>query len=150
MKTGGSIAVLMVMALVLPQASAERRQRTVSKEIITANGKFRLQYLDLVVGMGDEVKKGDTIVVHYTGWIRGGKKIDSSHDRQEPFMIQIGVGNVILGWDEGVPGMKVGGKRKLTIPSELAYGDKGAGNVIPPNAELIFEVELLRIVQQGK
>ena len=107
----------------------------------------KLKIEDITIGTGSEVKTGDTVVMHYSGTLKDGTKFDSSYDRGEPFETQIGVGQVIKGWDEGVPGMKVGGKRKLTIPSELAYGERGAGNVIPPFATLIFEVELLQIKQ---
>ncbi len=104
-----------------------------------------LEIWDSKEGTGDAVKPGGTVTVHYTGWLTNGKKFDSSVDRGQPFSFQLGAGRVIKGWDEGVAGMKVGGKRKLMIPPELGYGDRGAGNVIPPNAELIFEVELLKI-----
>ena len=100
---------------------------------------------DIKVGDGREAKNGDTVVMHYTGTLTDGTKFDSSLDRNEPFTTQIGVGQVIKGWDQGVPGMKIGGKRKLTIPSDLGYGSAGAGGVIPPNTTLIFEVELLDI-----
>ena len=100
---------------------------------------------DVVEGSGQAVEPGDTIVVHYTGTLEDGTKFDSSLDRNEPFAVQIGVGQVIPGWDQGIVGMKVGGKRLLTIPPDLAYGSRGAGGVIPPNATLIFEVELLEI-----
>lgn len=104
-----------------------------------------LKIEDTLVGTGAEVKSGDTVVMHYTGTLVDGTKFDSSLDSGRPFETQIGVGRVIKGWDQGVPGMKVGGKRKLYIPSSLAYGERGAGGVIGPNADLIFEVELLSI-----
>lgn len=104
-----------------------------------------LKIEDIVVGTGAEAKSGDTVTVHYTGTLTDGKKFDSSVDRNEPFTTQIGVGGVIQGWDQGIPGMKVGGKRKLTIPPELGYGEQGAGADIPPNSTLIFEVELLDV-----
>ena len=100
---------------------------------------------DLVVGTGDAAKSGQRVSVHYTGWTTDGKKFDSSKDRGQPFSFGLGRGEVIRGWDEGVAGMKVGGKRKLTIPPELGYGSRGAGKVIPPNATLLFEVELLAV-----
>lgn len=104
-----------------------------------------LKVEDTLVGTGAEVKSGDTVIMHYTGTLVDGTKFDSSVDRGQPFETQIGVGRVIKGWDQGVPGMKVGGKRKLFIPSALAYGERGAGGIIGPNADLIFEVELLGI-----
>jgi peptidylprolyl isomerase len=106
-----------------------------------------LQYEDTVVGTGPSPQRGQTCVMHYTGWLwvnnAKGAKFDSSHDRREPFEFPIGMGRVIKGWDEGVAAMKVGGKRTLLIPPALGYGARGAGNVIPPNATLLFEVELL-------
>jgi FKBP-type peptidyl-prolyl cis-trans isomerase FkpA len=104
-----------------------------------------LTYEDLVVGTGAEAKAGQSVTVHYTGWLTDGKKFDSSKDRKDPFVFPLGAGRVIKGWDEGVQGMKVGGKRKLTVPPGLGYGPRGAGGVIPPNATLIFEVELLKV-----
>ncbi|MEW5769544.1 MAG: FKBP-type peptidyl-prolyl cis-trans isomerase [Pseudomonadota bacterium] len=100
---------------------------------------------DLVVGEGAEAAKGNRVSVHYTGWLTDGSKFDSSVDRNDPFDFPLGRGHVIPGWDEGVAGMKVGGKRKLTIPPHLGYGQYGAGGVIPPNATLVFEVELLAV-----
>lgn len=109
----------------------------------TQSGKLKIE--DLKGGEGKEAKSGDSVVMHYKGTLVDGTKFDSSYDRGEPFTTQIGVGQVIKGWDLGVPGMKIGGKRKLTIPPDLAYGERGAGAVIGPNATLIFEVELLDI-----
>ena len=106
-----------------------------------------LQYEDTVVGDGDEARHGHNVTVHYTGWLyedgRQGAKFDSSKDRDEPFIFPLGAGMVIRGWDEGVQGMKVGGRRTLIIPAALGYGARGAGGVIPPGATLMFEVELL-------
>jgi FKBP-type peptidyl-prolyl cis-trans isomerase FkpA len=104
-----------------------------------------LQYDDLLVGQGAVARAGDFVTVHYTGWLTNGSKFDSSKDRNDPFEFPLGQRHVIAGWDEGVQGMKVGGTRKLTIPSQLGYGARGAGGVIPPNATLVFEVELLGV-----
>jgi FKBP-type peptidyl-prolyl cis-trans isomerase FkpA len=100
---------------------------------------------ELAVGDGDVAGAGQTVTVHYTGWLTDGRKFDSSKDRNDPFVFPLGERQVIAGWDEGVQGMKVGGRRKLTIPPQLGYGTRGAGGVIPPNATLIFEVELLEV-----
>ena len=102
-----------------------------------------LQIEDIQVGDGDIAAVGQQVRVHYTGWLTNGTKFDSSVDRGQPFVFPLGAGRVIRGWDQGVAGMAVGGKRKLTIPPELGYGARGAGGVIPPNATLVFEVELL-------
>jgi FKBP-type peptidyl-prolyl cis-trans isomerase FkpA len=112
----------------------------------TASG---LKYEDTVVGSGDTAAAGQDVQVHYTGWLyendKAGRKFDSSKDRGEPFEFPLGAGHVIRGWDEGVAGMKVGGTRRLIIPADLGYGARGAGGVIPPNATLLFEVELLGV-----
>jgi FKBP-type peptidyl-prolyl cis-trans isomerase FkpA len=100
---------------------------------------------DVVVGQGALASSGQKVKVHYTGWLTDGAKFDSSKDRNDPFVFDLGAGRVIKGWDEGVQGMKVGGKRKLTIPPALGYGARGAGGAIPPNATLVFEVELLGV-----
>lgn len=104
-----------------------------------------LKYKDLAPGTGEEARAGSVAVVHYTGWLVDGTKFDSSLDRGEPFEFPVGGGRVIKGWDQGVAGMKVGGKRRLVIPPDLGYGARGAGAVIPPDATLIFEVELLEV-----
>ncbi len=112
-------------------------------EIIkTASG---LEYQEVLIGTGEVAKAGDSVAVHYTGWLTDGEKFDSSVDRDTPFDFNLGVGQVIRGWDEGVEGMAVGGQRILIVPSMLGYGTSGAGGVIPPNATLIFKVELLEI-----
>lgn len=129
------IAILFAAVFMLPfSAGGEKRETT------TASG---LKYVDLKEGTGLSPKKGQNVLVHYTGWLKDGTKFDSSVDRNQPFPFRVGVGQVIRGWDEGVLSMKVGGKRKLIIPPKLGYGARGAGGVIPPNATLIFEVELL-------
>jgi FKBP-type peptidyl-prolyl cis-trans isomerase FkpA len=105
----------------------------------------KLEIKDLVVGKGAVAKAGMSVTVNYTGWLTDGTKFDSSLDRNEPFTFALGQGQVIRGWDDGVAGMKVGGKRKLTIPPDMGYGAQGAGGSIPPNATLVFEVELLGV-----
>lgn len=105
-----------------------------------------LSYEDLSIGTGQAATAGQNVSVHYTGWLTDGRKFDSSRDRGQPFEFPLGAGHVIRGWDEGVQGMQPGGIRRLTIPPDLGYGARGAGGVIPPNATLVFEVELLEIL----
>ena len=125
------------------EAPAETTQTEAKgPETVTPTG---LKYVDLKVGEGAEAVPGKTVTVHYTGWLENGTKFDSSLDRQEPFPFRLGAQEVIDGWDQGVAGMKVGGKRKLTIPPDLGYGDQGAGDAIPPGSTLIFEVQLLGV-----
>lgn len=117
--------------------------RVTGDGVKTASG---LQYWDIRVGTGAVAKDGDHVRVHYTGWLTTGKKFDSSVDANQPFEFTIGQSEVIKGWDEGVAGMKVGGKRQLRIPPDLGYGDNGSPPVIPPNATLIFDIQLLKIL----
>lgn len=135
---------LFAMAADSPQADASALggPMDAEKSELTASG---LRITDLVVGTGEEASSGDTVVVHYRGTLEDGSQFDASYDRGTPFSFPLGAGRVIRGWDEGVQGMKVGGKRKLLIPPDLAYGSRGAGGVIPPNATLTFEVELLEV-----
>jgi FKBP-type peptidyl-prolyl cis-trans isomerase len=136
---GAGLLLAMVGMTVGVSTGGDKKEENI---ITTKSG---LKYIDRTVGTGKEAKAGTVVVVHYTGTLKDGKKFDSSVDRNEPFSFPLGAGRVIEGWDEGVAGMKEGGKRKLIIPSELGYGARGAGNVIPPNAELHFEVELIKV-----
>ena len=142
----GAVLVLVTMAAVAAACSQSPSTGGGSggggSEVTTPSG---LKYTDVTEGTGAQPRAGQTAVVHYTGWLLDGKKFDSSKDRGQPFSFPLGQGRVIKGWDEGVATMKVGGVRKLTIPPALGYGAQGAGGVIPPNATLTFEVELLDV-----
>jgi FKBP-type peptidyl-prolyl cis-trans isomerase FkpA len=145
----GGVCVLLLAAVVFTAIWAALGEPTVmadekdGKVVTTASG---LKYVDQKVGDGTEAKEGSKVTVHYTGTLESGKKFDSSVDRGKPFgPITLGKREVIKGWEEGLQGMKVGGKRKLIIPPSLGYGERGAGDAIPPNATLIFEVELLKV-----
>ena len=124
---------------------AQDKDKKEEKEPKTVTTHSGLKYQDLKEGTGAEAKKGNTVDVHYTGWLKDGTKFDSSLDRNQPFTFKLGAGRVIKGWDEGVVGMKVGGKRKLVIHAELGYGAAGSPPAIPPNSVLVFQVELLSV-----
>lgn len=128
--------------LIVMSADSESGQTAGSNVVTTPSG---LKYVEIKPGDGATPQKGQTVVVHYTGTLEDGTKFDSSRDRNRPFSFKLGVGQVIKGWDEGIASMKVGGRRQLIIPAELGYGSRGAGGVIPPNATLIFDVELLKV-----
>lgn len=135
-----AVSVCMAALLAVPAFAAQGMNKTVT----TASG---LRYVDVIIGKGASPTVGRQVTVHYTGTLENGRKFDSSVDRNEPFSFTIGVGQVIKGWDEGVMTMKAGGKRKLIIPSKLGYGSRGAGGAIPPNATLLFDVELLNVAK---
>lgn len=147
------VVLLLLVAVVIPACAQKEQAPPANKKsdaAVAANAvktSSGLSYVDLVTGTGPSPVAGKPVKVHYTGWLENGTKFDSSVDRGEPFVFTIGAGQVIPGWDEGVMSMKVGGKRKLIIPSQLGYGAEGAGGVIPPNATLIFEVELLDVAK---
>ena len=146
-----AIAILVLVTMAYAQTAAKKPTavqvpNTKAPTKVTGDGvktASGLQYWDIKVGTGDTAKSGDHVKVHYTGWLTSGKKFDSSVDAHQPFDFTIDKGDVIKGWDEGVTGMKVGGKRQLRIPPELAYGAAGYSGVIPPNATLIFDIQLL-------
>lgn len=127
------------------QSNTQTQTGSVNSMITPPGGVTELKMEDIIQGTGAQATPGKNVTVHYTGWLTDGTKFDSSKDRGQPFSFPLGAGRVIRGWDQGVAGMKVGGKRKLTIPPALAYGDRGAGGRIPPNATLVFEVELLKV-----
>jgi peptidylprolyl isomerase len=144
--TFAALAVAVTSGAITLRASTTATAQTAGRPMTTASG---LQIIDTQAGTGATPKAGQTCVMHYTGWLYDngakGKKFDSSVDRGQPFEFPIGAGRVIKGWDEGVATMKVGGKRTLIIPPQLGYGERGAGGVIPPNATLMFDVELLGV-----
>ena len=143
MKLGAALAGALAVGMLLPGWAAGPARVKKGGYKTTKSG---LKYAILKPGKGAKAKKGDTISAHYTGWLKdGGKKFDSSRDRGKPITFKLGIGRVIKGWDEGLQGMKVGEQRQLIIPPKLGYGERGAGNVIPPNATLIFDVELVAI-----
>ena len=146
-----NILLASVFALSLNACQAESTTSTQEKTTMTA-ASSELQKIDTLPGTGREAEPGFNVSVHYTGWLYDekaanfkGKKFDSSVDRGQPFRFDLGAGQVIQGWDEGFAGMKIGGKRTLIIPSEMGYGARGAGGAIPPNATLVFDVELLDV-----
>ena len=134
------------MSVKMPPFDARSGACYMEKDMAEKMTDSGLKYDDLEEGTGTEAVAGNQVSVHYTGWLEDGTKFDSSLDRNQPFQFALGRGQVIRGWDEGVQGMKVGGKRKLIIPAQLGYGAAGAGGVIPPNATLVFEVELLEVI----
>ena len=139
------ILVFIVPVIILLLFGNASKQTLAPSATITESKMEELKIEEMVVGTGDEAVNGKKVTVNYSGTLINGTKFDSSYDRGVPFSFSLGAGEVIAGWDQGVTGMKVGGKRKLTIPSSLGYGATGAGEVIPPNATLIFEVELLKV-----
>jgi peptidylprolyl isomerase len=130
---------------VLAQANLLTQPETTPMAENTITTDSGLQYIDVVEGTGEAPRKGQTVSVHYTGTLQNGTKFDSSRDRGQPFEFPLGAGRVIKGWDEGIASMKIGGQRQLIIPPDLGYGSRGAGGVIPPNATLLFDVELLGV-----
>lgn len=140
-RTLGLLVLTVLLGFTLLAAADEPGETTIPPDAVTTLSG--LKYLDLVRGGGQVALPGDLAIVHYTGWLTNGAKFDSSRDRDQPLGFRLGAGQVIKGWEEGVKNMRVGGKRKLFIPPELGYGPEGVKGIIPPNAMLIFEVELL-------
>lgn len=145
-----SILLAATLSMTLTACQAETSSTSTKEATVMTEGVTALQKIDTQVGEGREAEAGLTVVVHYTGWLfdanaedKKGQKFDSSVDRGQPFEFPLGQGMVIQGWDQGFAGMKIGGKRTLMIPAEMGYGSRGAGGVIPPNADLVFDVELL-------
>ncbi len=134
-----------ILATHQPQQPAQTPSPTATAPTPMQSAKPQLEIQDIVVGTGAAAKTGDIVTVNYVGTFTDGKKFDSSYDRNQPFSFKLGAGQVIKGWDQGLVGMKVGGKRRLVIPGDLAYGPQGFAGFIPPNATLIFEVELLSV-----
>jgi FKBP-type peptidyl-prolyl cis-trans isomerase FkpA len=139
------LLTVLLLAVAIASAFAGQEQgppETKGKEVVTPSG---VKYVDLRIGQGGEAANGKIVEVHYTGWLENGTKFDSSRDRDRPFTFRLGTGDALKGWDEGLLGMKVGGKRKLVIPPELGFGKQGVGSVVPPNAVLLYEFELLAV-----
>ena len=145
----GILVLISLAAVAVFKVRAPKSEKTVelpvSQENVMEEKQSELKIEDITVGTGDEAVVGKKVTVNYAGTLEDGTKFDSSYDRGTPFSFNLGAGEVIEGWDKGVAGMKVGGKRKLTIPSSLGYGERGAGVAIPPNSTLIFEIELLKV-----
>ena len=142
----GRLSPAFVLALLAGATALSAEPEKNPVVVVTPSG---LRYADLKVGQGEEAKEGKIIEVNYTGWLENGTRFDSTHDCRRPLTLRLGAGDVVKGLDEGIAGMKVGGKRKLVVPPELGFGKEGGGGVIPPNATLIYEVEVLTVRDAG-